>query len=409
MCKFNILFKLSIYYLLLPILLTLSGCNGGGSENVLRTDYVAPLTPPANISYMSVNVSANNTGVCSWYNMPCVSVQICDTSNPTICATVDNVLLDTGSYGLRVFASALPQAFVQQNLHQILNSSNQPIAEIVNYGDGDCNWGPVVSGLIKMDATDITSSIPLQLVDSSYLNNPFGCSTNPQEFGSNGILGVGPYPDDSSTGQYYIYNGQSGSLPYSPIESQVVKNPVAYLSNLTSRKGITIALPQIGNYGGYNAVGYMTFGVNSAIVNSHIYPISPQGILPITMPTSVNELANIQYGFLDTGSNGLFFITPTLASYVCNGWYCPPETLNFNATNLDVGNVPVPTEFSIINAYTLFNTTNNNAASNLGGRIDDPEFTPFIDYGLPFFFGKQVQICFDGSTCNGRAGPYWSF
>ena len=49
---------------------------------------------------LPVNVS------CGYVNEPCVSVIVCNPTN-TNCVTVDNILLDTGSYGLRVFASAI--------------------------------------------------------------------------------------------------------------------------------------------------------------------------------------------------------------------------------------------------------------------------------------------------------------
>jgi hypothetical protein len=410
-----IFFKICAYYLILIIALplTLIGCNGGGSQNNLRTDYVKPLVPTSESGALTISVSGNKSGVCSWYNMPCVSVTICnpaDPSNPNKCTTINNILLDTGSYGLRVFSSVLPAGFQSNNLPQLLTTQSQNLAEKVEYGDGDCNWGPVVNAVVKLGSSgEQTSPIPIQIIDATYLNNRFSCSSDPNAFGSNGILGVGPYANDGNVSTYYAINGKGVPLPYSSVtNNQLVKNPVAYLTNSSENNGITITLPAIGPYGAYNPIGYATFGVNSALLNSNIYSIQPVSQIPISMTTTLLSVTpNIQYGFLDTGSNGLFFITPELSNYNCNGWYCPTNDITYTPNNTS-GIVPISTTISVTNANTLFNTTNNNAANNLAGGLGG-NFTQFIDYGLPFFFGKNVQICFSGKVCNGRNGPYWAF
>ena len=55
---------------------------------------------------MAVSVAGVHCGGSPYVNEPCVEVTVCEPGTST-CATVDNVLLDTGSYGLRLFAQAL--------------------------------------------------------------------------------------------------------------------------------------------------------------------------------------------------------------------------------------------------------------------------------------------------------------
>src|SRR6476619_7474596 len=55
-------------------------------------------TKPQNV--MTITMS------CGYVNEPCVSVTIC-VPGTTNCQTIKNLLLDTGSYGLRVFSSAI--------------------------------------------------------------------------------------------------------------------------------------------------------------------------------------------------------------------------------------------------------------------------------------------------------------
>src|SRR5258708_1372615 len=64
---------------------------------------------------------------CSYGNEPCVSVTVCEpgTSN---CTTVNNVLLDTGSYGLRLFQSTIASL----NLTQVVTTiGSNHLAECV--------------------------------------------------------------------------------------------------------------------------------------------------------------------------------------------------------------------------------------------------------------------------------------
>jgi hypothetical protein len=63
--------------------------------------------------------------------------------------------------------------------------------------------------------------------------------------------------------------------------------------------------------------------------------------------------------------------------------------------------------FSIANAQSLFSANNggNTAFSNLGGTN-----TGVFDWGLPFFFGKNVYSAIAGqATPAATPTPYWAY
>ncbi len=76
-----------------------------GGQNLVDVNGSVAIPPGPNV----MTVSIGNTGQCdgdSYDNEPCTSVTICSPGS-TNCQTINNILVDTGSYGLRVFSSVL--------------------------------------------------------------------------------------------------------------------------------------------------------------------------------------------------------------------------------------------------------------------------------------------------------------
>nr|MBP9742904.1 DUF3443 family protein [Burkholderiales bacterium] len=167
---------LSVVRWLLPFtaVIILVACNGAGSSSSTSTDPVTPVVPPTSAN-ISVSVSPNyGTGsVCSNANVPCVSVTICEPNAPTACVTVNDVLLDSGSYGLRVYSSLLGS--VGTNLPAETNDG-ESIAECVIYADNAANWGPVVLAKIVLGSESTTQSIPMQMINANFATLPSACS-----------------------------------------------------------------------------------------------------------------------------------------------------------------------------------------------------------------------------------------
>ena len=118
--------------------------------------------------------------------------------------------------------------------------------------------------------------------------------------------------------------------------------------------------------------------------------------------------ADYSGSYLDTGSNGLYFLDDsTIGLPACpgedSGYSCPRSTLGFTATNRGSNGASGTVSFSIANAEQLF-STGNNALGNLGGP-DTGEF----DWGLPFFFGRTTFIGIEGQRSSAATGPYWAY
>src|SRR5208282_669528 len=130
------------------------------------------------------------------------SVTVCVPSTTT-CQTIDHVLVDTGSSGLRLLSSVLTVPLPQQN-----DSSENPLDECMVFLDGYV-WGPVALADIVL-AGEMASSAPVQVIipSSAAPPVPSSCSsqtTGPNEgdsvmaLGANGIIGLGFFQQDCGT------------------------------------------------------------------------------------------------------------------------------------------------------------------------------------------------------------------
>src|SRR5208283_1113997 len=151
---------------------------GGGTNNVLTVTVNGSLCDPTiNVGYL---------------NEPCVSVTVCSPGTST-CQTVNGILLDTGSYGLRIFKQKLTNV----SLTQVAAGSGS-LAECAQFGDGSSLWGPVQTASLILGAEPAVQ-VPVQVADYQFSTVPSSCGTplqDPAHAGFNGILGVGPIAQD---------------------------------------------------------------------------------------------------------------------------------------------------------------------------------------------------------------------
>lgn len=384
----------------------LSACGGGGGDSTTTStaiqsgDYTSTNLAANAISFSVQNIDGNNV------NLPYVSVNICQPGT-TKCKTVPNVLLDTGSMGLRVLSSALGDLQLNSQTY-----NNVPVAECATFLGG-VTWGPVKIADIKM-SSEVASSMPIQVInDANYSTVPSRCSnglptmqTN-STLKANAILGVGLLIAD---GQKYYgcasnlgANCTTSTIPLAP--SSQVQNPVA--SFATNNNGIIMQLPSISSSGEASVPGSLYFGIDTQSNNSSsgasIIPTNSSGYFT----TTFNGVAT-RTSFIDSGSNGLFFPAGNQSTALtsCNtssGFYCPATTQSFTATIPLQNNVTGTINFSIANAEALF-ATRNAAFNNLGGALQNQ-----FDWGLPFFFEKTVYFGITGKASNSALGPYYGY
>lgn len=367
----------------------------------------SPAGTPANVMAVSVNGGLCSAG--SYLNKPCVSVTVCN-PNLSVCQTVNDVLLDTGSYGLRVFR----QAISNLSLPSVASGAGS-LTGCVQFADESSLWGPVMIAAVKL-GNEPAVSIPIQVIDSSFGSLPFPCKNadpTPVSSGFSGILGVGVLAQDcgqdcvdsANMGRYYSCIG-TNCVGTSVSLADQVQNPVARLP--IDNNGLIVQLPSVPLITGAPSVsGSVIFGIGTRSNNTPSQPT----VFPTDANGDIRTIFNgvKTFSFFDTGSNGLFFPNADPAVLpVCaqpnDDWYCPPTTRTLFATNVGVDGTPTNTvEFNISNFLTL-SASPNNVFRDIGGPS-----TFGFDWGLPFFLGRSVYFGIDQKGSTIGTGPYMAY
>ena len=390
-----------------------SGCSGSGSSS--NTTPTPPTTPNSNVQSISVTTGpALSAGTIS-VNAAFTSVTVCVPGSTTQCQTIDGVLVDTGSSGFRVLASALTLSLPQQK-----DGSGNPIAECAQFAGGQ-TWGPVQTADISI-AGEKASSAVIQVIGSpAFPTVPQSCSSlGPMEddlasLVANGILGIGNFVQDCGTGctesgaanlGFYYTCPSSGCQVTTQSLTNQVSNPVAMFA--TDNNGVLIELPAVSAPGATLA-GSLIFGIgtqsNNALGSATVYTVDP--VLG-NFTTTFNGQSYTDASFLDSGSNAIYFLdSATTGIPTCTDLtflYCPSSTQNLSATNIGANGAMGTVNFSVENGDTLTANQSNSVLPNLGGPN-----TGSFDWGLPFFYGRNVFTAIEGKSTPGGTGPYVAY
>jgi hypothetical protein len=412
--------KLNKLFLFLLFIQLMAGCGGGGGSSTPQTNSGGGSGGSGSSGTASnvLGITVNNP---SYPNEPTVSVTVCAPGSTTNCLTINNILLDTGSYGLRIFSQNLSNVSLTQ-----VNAGSGSLAECVAYEDGSGDWGPVQIADVVLGG-ETASNVPIQVIDATYFANaiPTACKPpnvtsldqNPISAGFNGILGVGLFANDcgpgcassANNGIYYTCSGSSCTGTAVPLASQVY-NPVALLTK--DNNGVIVNLPSVPLGGESLVTGQLILGIATESNNSPsgvvAYPADSNGEF-----TTVFNGSTLSDSFIDSGSNGLFFNAPASLLPLCSssslgdGWYCAQPTQTLNATTEGYNSSPSSSvSFQIGDASNLFSNTSNSVFAELGGPA--PSGSGF-DWGLPFFFGRTVYVGIGGTNSTLGSGPYWAY
>jgi hypothetical protein len=338
----------------------------------------------------------------------CVSVTVCTPGTAT-CQTINDIVLDTESFGLRVFKQALNVSLVQ------VSSGSGLLAECIQFADGSSEWGPVQTASVIL-GNEPAVQVPIQVIDSTFAD-PSQCGIpdpSPSVAGFDGILGVGLFAHDcgagcansANNGRYYNCSGSgSGSNCTGTavaLDSQV-QNPVALLPQ--DNNGVIVQLPSVPVGGSPSVNGSLVLGIGTQSNNI------PSGVTAYTVDqfgefsTTFNNTAYA--GIIDTGSNGLFFSTTLLPDCPAPNpvWFCPSSTVSLSATNTGASGSPsTAVSFQIGNFDSLLSSSNR-AFADIGG----PGPPRIFDWGLPFFCGRNVFAGLEGKGSTLGTGPYWAY
>lgn len=390
-----------------------SGANGAGAgPNVAATSIDGGLAPPyPNGIFTSVTVCVPGT---------------------TLCQTVDGVLVDTGSIGLRLLQSAVPSLA----LPNVPDASGDTVDNCVSFLDGSFLWGPVVQADIKI-GSEAANGVPTQIISSSSSGIPTQCSNGGtlvntlSTLGANGILGIGSEPTDCILqGADFCDNSQNGIIPVYwlcpngtcgssdnpaavPFNEQVTHPVIAFG---TDNNGTVLTLPSLSGAAA-SVGGTLTFGIATQTNNE----VGTHQVLLQDANDNITTLFQSQTlnaSFFDSGSNGYFF--PSSIEQVCSdnsSFYC--TTASLSAINQDsIGNQSA-VNFNIDSADTLFtNNPNDSAFSTLAGPLGTAGTcmgggngqSCSFDWGIPFFYGRSVFTAIDGQLINNpNLPPWWAY
>ena len=401
--------KLNRAWIALLICILLTGCGGGGDDGVGGDTGAAP---EANVVAITVNGSlCSDTLSFRYPNKPCVSVTVC-TPGTSSCQTINDILLDTGSFGLRIFQQELSVP-----LTPVTNGSGAPIAECIQFLDESSLWGPVRTASVVL-GQEPAVQVPIQVIDSAFAPLRTACQgaeQNPSSAGFKGILGVGVFDHDcghgcadpagQNIGIYFACNGAGCSGASVPLSSQV-RNPVALLP--LDNNGVVVKLPNIPSEGVPAINGSLILGIGTRSNNTAsgvtAFPADNFGDF-------ITTFGGASYSsFIDTGSNGIFFTPPpSIVLPTCpspnSDWFCPPSTTTFTATTTGASGSPSSEVTFQIGRFTTLINSSNNVFNDIGGPLPGNQF----DWGLPFFFGRNVFVGLQGQASSLGTGPYWAY
>ncbi len=404
------------YSLLSVAVLGLAGC-GGSSSNSNSNNNPTPSTAD-NTQAVEVNSGPAN----NYVNGIFTTVTICVPGSST-CQDIPNVLVDSGSEGLRLLSSA-----VTLQLPTITDNSSNTLQECVGFADGSYVWGPVASADVQM-AGEKASSVPIQLISASATypapNTCVNGGTNDNTIsalGANGILGIGNFQQDCGANcaatppptqdPYYLCSNSGCQVATVPVQYQL-QNPVWMFPQ--NNNGVLISLPSVPDTGAPSASGSLIFGIgtqsDNAVGSAQVYTTDASGNFQ-----SVYNGVSYSSSYIDSGSNAIYFLdATTLGISDCTnypGWYCPGSTLSYTVTNTGLNGVSNNLTFNIADANSLLSANNgqNWAFNNLGGDSGTGQSTDYFDFGLPFFYGRKVFVGIENMTGpNGVVGPYWAY
>ena len=396
----------------------MSACIGGnGTTTAAATD------PVSTINTLALIVDSGPAGAAGAINHAYATVKVCVPGSQTQCASIDHVLLDTGSSGLRLVRSVLASHGVM--LSAETDAQGRSVEECVSFGGGQ-TWGPVARADVSL-AGEVAANLPVQVMDDSGSGAPppSGCGANGTlingvtGFDANGVLGVGVFAADC--GQACVNAAAPLALYYGCTAAGVctaenaaltdqVTNPVAMFA--ADNNGLIVDLPNLTNDNGDVSVqGQVIFGIATQTDN----PLPATGLTVLGADGNGDFTATYNGGtavlpaLIDSGTDSYAFNDPSIA--VCSsgafvGYYCPavaPQSVFAVNTGVGVNNATSTVNFAIADPNTF--VSGAAAFIDLAGGGGSTNFT----WGMPFFYGRKVYIGIEQRVAGIYTGPYYAY
>jgi hypothetical protein len=346
-----------------------------------------------------------------------VTAAVCLPGTAT-CTTIDHVLVDTGSVGLRVLSSALGSL----SLAPQTASDGNPMGECYIAPAGYA-WGSVALAQVQV-AGEVAASIPVEVIaPSNFPAAPAACTSQTTGGALNSvaalkakaILGIGVFVQDCGTActtapqSMYFSCPLAGCSPLPATIAQQVSNPVA--SFPIDNNGSVIQLPPLVAGGQQTAQGSLIFGIgtqsNNGLAAATIYGVNASGANAGTFTSTYNGIA--YPGAVSSGANANYFLTTAITGFpACTtpGYYCPSAQQTLSVTNAGTNGTSGSVSLAVDNGDTLIQS-GKFAFSTLAGPGGNR--TSGFVFGIPFMYGRTVFTALNGATTPGGTGPYFAY
>ncbi|WP_414444671.1 DUF3443 family protein [Burkholderia sp. 22PA0106] len=421
----NMLKPLRYVYIATAVLL--ASCGGDNDPGSSVTAKPVPATYADNTQPVRLDrptIHTANTTVQAGHNRLLTSVTLCSDAAGTNCQTIDDIIVDTGSVGLKIFDYALADggaSFTDER-----DANDNPLSTCAVYGSGYA-WGRMKIVTLKM-AGETAQNLPIAVingaatpaddatVDQGLLPVPTQCATRNgvqqrrKLRDSNGILGVGvPISDCAGCAvstTYYSCPSAGGCQPtFIPLNMQTTQ-PVA--SFATDNNGLIIRLPSIDKFSTAPVAGQMVFGIGTQPDNQ------PQGVTAFALNNSGRSVLNVNGStnpvLVDSGTDS--YVIPAPVATNSQNRYVPPAPTNVAATFLSDGATgDGPSNQQAININLIDPTGAIAADAVVIDGIGSPpsSATGTLYLGLPFFLGRSLYLGLTGHQSSLGAGPLIAF
>lgn len=395
--------------------------NGGGSALIPPT--------PVVVNQIPITVDGGPTGQVP--DQLYVSVKVCLPGQTANCAIVDHVILDTGSSGLRLVASAIGN--LAATLPPVINS-NLAYAECLPFVTTS-TWGSLRSADVYLGGEE-APGVSVQLIGDNRFSPPSSCgdgglnlSQTVDALGGNGILGIGTSAHDcgidcvgsAQNGVYFLCaQGQPTACgPAVASLAQQVGNPIAALQpdskGIIDNNGSVISIQDVPVDGAPETGGSLILGIDTRDNNS-------LGSAPVLLVDPVSgelttsyEGGTFSHSYVDSGTNALQVPTSTIPSCPArsNGaLFACPGTLVIGSAVLSGSKASVSATalFQVNNATTLFSRSGYSAFDDLATVAAPTTGSVAFVWGAPFFFGRHVFTSIGGQQVLGQGTlPFVAF
>ena len=337
------------------------------------------------------------------FNLAYVDVTVCNAAQQ--CRTVPNVLVDTGSSGLRLYREALGGL----QLEAVRDDMGRRLGSAADFAVGGL-WGTLHSAQVRVGQVETTQAIPIQLFDAASPSElrpaSYKDDARPRFITmGNGVLGISPRRHDPQ--RYFALHrwGPGAVLPaWNPVDvdaSRQVVNPIGHFPD-PYNNGSVISLPEVdGSAGQKTAQGWLGFGIGQptaalfpAAAHVMAHELDEQGKFAAMLGgRRVDLLAH-------SGSNVLMLDLEPLGL---------PRHERFKRFYDAAPLTPLPLAFGA-NEIELAHPLCIGPAANMKKAIDDgyavlpmlaiapiAQDAPNV-LGLPFFFGRTVATGLQGAV-----------